>query len=947
MATNNRRTLNVEALEDRSLMATALSAALDQGVLTITGTERSDRILVRLMKDRITISGTKESFAALEVKKLVVDGGAGNDIIDLGLSGKLAVSVPSIMRGGSGNDILRGGAGDDYLCGGDGNDFLAGGSGRDLLDSLAGGKDVRFGLTAGDIWVGNNGKIESWTGKRWNTEGMAMGTRPASLEAGSVVYLESNHTLCRLTLVSGETVAKKDIITDVPPSGPVDWAGEHTPDYVLQPGLWSWSGWVQIGSDWNQFTHIFMGNDGWIYAKRSDGALLKNLSNSDGTWSGWIQIGSDWNQFTHIFMGKDGWIYAKRSDGELFKNFSYANGTWAGWVHIGSDWNQFTHIFMGNDGWIYAKRSDGVLLKNFSNGDGTWRGWVHIGSDWNQFTHIFMGNDGWIYAKRSDGALFKNFSYGDGTWKGWVQIGSDWNQFTHIFMGNDGWIYTKRSDGLLLRNLSVLPDGNNNLYLRNADGSLYLVAEKVKSFGYVWGTLYVLHNNGMLRELTASGWIDLGADVFSRYLPNFSSGARNVTASFSNGQLTITGTEKSDFIVVRKSNGRIFIDGLSASFDSSQVKSIVLNARSGDDFVSLKAADFDGSATIQGGAGDDYLCGSKGNDTIYGGTGADRLYGEAGDDTLVALDSVCDDYLQGGIGRDSIWVDDYYDGNWRDFVEDDRSPVDSGNFIHAIVRFSNPGADLTLDGDRIADPTTTAGTRYARFANNRLFADGGPTLTDVRQGSLGDCWLRAGLSAIAKTNPSSIRQMVVDFGDGTYGVQLGRSFYRVDNDLPVANGSNPAFAALGRDNSMWVAIVEKAYAHYRSGGNSYFSLIGGWSVEVNRACGAITTGNFTLTRYGSAANLGTAIHALWSRNEAVTIGFAGGSIAAGAPLINGHMYTVTRVIRDTTGAVTQIELHNPWGIDGASNDANPNDGLVVVTPQQLFGSTGRLNWGRV
>jgi hypothetical protein len=81
-----------------------------------------------------------------------------------------------------------------------------------------------------------------------------------------------------------------------------------------------WAGWVQIGSDWNQFTHIFMGTDGWIYAKRSDGALLKNLYRDNGPWAGWVQIGSDWNQFTHIFMGTDEWIYAKRSDGALLKN---------------------------------------------------------------------------------------------------------------------------------------------------------------------------------------------------------------------------------------------------------------------------------------------------------------------------------------------------------------------------------------------------------------------------------------------------------------------------------------------------------------------------------------------------------------------------------------------------------------------------------------------------
>ena len=79
----------------------------------------------------------------------------------------------------------------------------------------------------------------------------------------------------------------------------------------------------------------------------------------------------------------------------------------------------------------------------------------------------------------------------------------------------------------------------------------------------------------------------------------------------------------------------------------------------------------------------------------------------------------------------------------------------------------------------------------------------------------------------------------------------------------------------------------------------------------------------------------------------VQLTFAGGSIAAGAPLINGHMYTVYAVNRDWRGVVTSIVLRNPWGVDGIGNDGNPNDGFVTVTAGQLFGSTGRVNWGRV
>ena len=60
--------------------------------------------------------------------------------------------------------------------------------------------------------------------------------------------------------------------------------------------------------------------------------------------------------------------------------------------------------------------------------------------------------------------------------------------------------------------------------------------------------------------------------------------------------------------------------------------------------------------------------------------------------------------------------------------------------------------------------------------------------------------------------------------------------YRVDNDLAVTGSSTtPAYAKLGAQNSMWVAVIEKAFAHYRTGSNNFASIEGGWSVEINRA----------------------------------------------------------------------------------------------------------------
>jgi hypothetical protein len=196
-------------------------------------------------------------------------------------------------------------------------------------------------------------------------------------------------------------------------------------------------------------------------------------------------------------------------------------------------------------------------------------------------------------------------------------------------------------------------------------------------------------------------------------------------------------------------------------------------------------------------------------------------------------------------------------------------------------------------------------------------------------------------------HPHAIRENIVDFHDGTYGVRLGDNFYRVDNDLPVRTNSNtPVYAGLGAEGSMWVAIMEKAYAFHRTIYDSYSSLNGGWSIEALRAFRAPSPGEQSIASYGNATALANSLYSRWLNYENVTVGFSGGRITTGAPLVNNHMYTVWSFRRNTAGQITSIVLRNPWGTDGAGNDGS-DDGFVTVTPAQLFGCTGRVNWGRV
>lgn len=364
-----------------------------------------------------------------------------------------------------------------------------------------------------------------------------------------------------------------------------------------------------------------------------------------------------------------------------------------------------------------------------------------------------------------------------------------------------------------------------------------------------------------------------------------------------------------------------------------------ISGENGDDWIECGSGDDKawggrGDDVLLGNNGDDYLDGDDGDDHLNGGAGDDSLFGGNGADVLITIDGGNRDSARGGAGADAIWADD----------GDTVSVVQSVDKVHHVASFAN-GADRSLNGDRIADPTVLPGHTTRQFANNPLFSTDGPSKSDVRQGHLSDCYMLAGLAAIAMDNPDAVRQHIVDFDDGTYGVRMGDSFYRVDADLAVqtSTSTTPAYASLGKQNSMWVAIYEKAWAHYRRGANTFASIEGGWSVEINRAFGSTSAGQRSFGSFHSATALAEEIANRCGGREAVTLGLSSGS---GAPLFLHHAYTVVSVVRDFSDRVVTITLRNPWGIDGAGNDGN-DDGYVTVTPRQLFGYSGHLDFGRV
>lgn len=147
--------LRVDELHSRALP----SATLVNGVLTVTGTDGNDVIVVRQAHAMISVKGMsidvngvmEKAVKVADVTSVDVNALGGNDRVNLS-----SLRIGATVDGGAGNDRIFGGRGNDSLIGDSGDDSLNGGAGDDSLDGGA-GNDVENGGQGNDDLMGGDG----------------------------------------------------------------------------------------------------------------------------------------------------------------------------------------------------------------------------------------------------------------------------------------------------------------------------------------------------------------------------------------------------------------------------------------------------------------------------------------------------------------------------------------------------------------------------------------------------------------------------------------------------------------------------------------------------------------------------------------------------------------------------------------------------------------------
>ena len=137
-----------------------------------------------------------------------------------------------------------------------------------------------------------------------------------------------------------------------------------------------------------------------------------------------------------------------------------------------------------------------------------------------------------------------------------------------------------------------------------------------------------------------------------------------------------------------------------------------------------------------------------------------------------------------------------------------------------------------------------------------LYGSGGPSMNDINQGYLGDCYFEAAMAEVAFKNPALITNMITDNGNNTYGVRFfvgGQAQYVTVANM-LANGGTEFNTS---SNGLWASILEQAYVQAQAGGNitgngtSYSNYGNSFSTIGNGAWG----GEYTLAELTGATQV--------------------------------------------------------------------------------------------
>ncbi len=223
---------------------------------------------------------------------------------------------------------------------------------------------------------------------------------------------------------------------------------------------------------------------------------------------------------------------------------------------------------------------------------------------------------------------------------------------------------------------------------------------------------------------------------------------------------------------------------------------------------------------------------------------------------------------------------------------------------------------------------------------NPLFGASGPSMSDVNQGYLGDCYFLSSIAEVAKQNSGLITSMFTANGNGTYGVRfyVGGVAEYVTVNTSLADGGT----IFNYGSDIWASLAEKGYAQLQAGGvvtgnrvnygDSWSTIGNGGAPEMalEEVTGATSITDFSAYRGAWA----TVVYNSSLRETGYSTGSSSASVLSTlvSDLAKGDDLVLSSYTnaKDSTGKITlvadhamsiygydsgtgMLEIRNPWG----------------------------------
>jgi hypothetical protein len=225
-------------------------------------------------------------------------------------------------------------------------------------------------------------------------------------------------------------------------------------------------------------------------------------------------------------------------------------------------------------------------------------------------------------------------------------------------------------------------------------------------------------------------------------------------------------------------------------------------------------------------------------------------------------------------------------------------------------------------GGSAAPPATErlGGTLWAVDASGKTLP---PSLDDIAQGSVNDCFLYAAMAAIVNTNPQQIVNMIKDNGNGTYTVTFkGIGFFSSAEQTVSADFATGKHGYLTARKALWPLIIEKAYAQQKGGlnvldkgGNAGSALDDMLNDSPSRFDPREKTADYILGKVAKAKEKKWPMTILSPKKDDASQDKK--ALADNTP---GLHFWHTYVIIDVDPVNNRIKLFNPWGHDHPNGD---------------------------